>query len=253
MLQSAFDYSEIVVTLLSIPAYLLCFTARGYGQAWTARRLGDDTPALNGFLTLNPLAHINIIGFICLVFLGFGFGKNVPTSSRNYRNVKTSRTIQILSAPVFGLILALIASLLFFILFYIGTFFDLVYEPSFVPYLSAPMALLKSMVNVSNGAVTYSCILIALIKIVQISIFLTIFFMMPLPGFDGYKLFVNFLPYKFARTLYNIEKYNLFVFIGFILIINFVPSVYNAIIGTPSNAIFTFFTQPFWKIVKMIM
>ena len=74
MFQSSFDYAEIVITLLSIPAYLLFFTARGYGQAWTARRLGDDTPALNGFLSLNPLAHINIIGFICLIILGFEGG-----------------------------------------------------------------------------------------------------------------------------------------------------------------------------------
>ena len=253
MFQSSFDYAEIVITLLSIPAYLLFFTARGYGQAWTARRLGDDTPALNGFLSLNPLAHINIIGFICLIILGFGFGKTVPTNSRNYKNVKAGTAIQILSAPVFGLLLAFIASLLFFILFYIGSFFDLVYEPSFVPYLTAPMALLKSMVNVSNGAVTYSCILIVLMRIVEISIYLTIFFLLPLPGFDGYRLIVNFIPYRFARTMYNIEKYNFFIFIGFIMIITLFPAIHGAIIGTPTNAIFSLFTQPFWKIVKMLM
>lgn len=253
MLQSAFDYSEIVVTLLSVPAYLLFFTARGYGQAWTARRLGDDTPALNGFLTLNPLAHINLIGFVCMILLGFGFGKTVPTSSRNYKNVKVGSAIQILSGPVFGLLFGLIASLLFFIMFYIGTFFDLVYEPSFLAYIWSPMSLLSNMVNVSSGAVTYSCILIVLMQMVRVSIYLTVFFMLPLPGFDGYRLIVNFLPYRFARSLYNIEKYNLFIFLGFLVIVNFVPAVYNVLIGTPAGALFELFTQPFWNIVKSLM
>ena len=90
-------------------------------------------------------------------------------------------------------------------------------------------------------------------KMVMVGIVLTIFHLLPLPGFDGYRLIVNFLPYRFARTLYNIEKYNLFIFIGFILLIDFVPQAYSFFIGTPTNGLFELFTKPFSMIIDKLL
>lgn len=253
MLQNAFSSSNIVLILLSIPAYMFFFSFRGYAQAWTAKRLGDDTPALSGFLTLNPLRHINIIGFICLIFCGIGFGKVIPTQSQNYKHIKRDTAIQILSGPVGGLLFAFIASFLFFLLYYIGSFFDLVYTGGFWPYLDAPWELLQHMLDFSKGSVVYTCFLIMLMKMVWIGIALTVFHLLPLPGFDGYRLIVNFLPYRCARSLYNIEKYNLFIFVGFIALLYFVPGVYSFFLGKPTQILMELFTKPFAMLVSHLM
>lgn len=255
MVRNLFNSSDFLLTILSIPAYLFFFSFRGYARAWTSQRLGDDTPATNGFLTLNPLKHVNLVGFVCLLLCGIGFGKHIPTNPSNYKNFKKSSALLILSGPASGIIFSFFASLIFFILYYIGTFFNLVYtgQFGFLAYAVAPTSLISEMVNVSSAAVTYTCILIIFMQMVIISISLTIFHLLPLPGFDSYSLITLFLPYKLRFTLYKVEKYNLFIFIGFILLIRLVPQVYSFFIGTPTSTLFDLVTTPFWKIVQLLI
>ena len=78
---SAFGLSVdyIVEQLLGIPGFVLFLCFRGFCEAWTALKLGDNTAYLNGYLTMNPKKHINPIGFIFLIVFGFGFSNPVPT------------------------------------------------------------------------------------------------------------------------------------------------------------------------------
>lgn len=70
---------ELLMSAITIAlAYTTSTTLAGYFQAWVAKKMGDDTPELAGFLTLNPLAHIDILGALCLFVLGLGWGRFVP-------------------------------------------------------------------------------------------------------------------------------------------------------------------------------
>lgn len=70
---------EILMSMLTIAlTYTVSTTIAGYMQAWIAKKFGDDTPEEFGFLTLNPLAHIDPLGALCLMVLGIGWGKFIP-------------------------------------------------------------------------------------------------------------------------------------------------------------------------------
>ena len=89
----------------------------------------------------------------------------------------------------------------------------------------------------------------------DISITLTVFLFLPLPGFDCYRLIANFLPYKHYRKLYTIEKYSLFIFIGFILILQLPgigDTIYHYLIGTPSYYISNILSAP-WRLMMDLM
>ncbi len=221
----------LINKLIIIPGLLLFFSFRGFFQAWVARKLGDETPANMGFLTMNPLAHIDPIGFICMLLVGIGFGKPIQFSSRNYKNIKRDGAIQILSAPVSGLILAFGMSFIYTIMYVIGAYTDLL----------------------SNK--TYFILLLIFQVAFDAAITLTVFLFLPLPGFDSYRLVANFLPYKHYRKLYNIEKYSLFIFLGFILILQ-LPGIgdtlYYCLIGAPSNFLATILSAP-WKFLMNLL
>ena len=66
-------------TLISrILTLIIAFTVHEFAHAWTANSFGDDTPRMNGRLTLNPLAHLDIMGSLLLLLVGFGWAKPVP-------------------------------------------------------------------------------------------------------------------------------------------------------------------------------
>lgn len=227
------DWSGYIIEkLIIIPGLLLFFSFRGFFQAWTARKLGDDTPANCGFLTMNPMAHIDPIGFICMILVGFGFGKPIQFNSRNYKNLKRDGAIQILSAPVSGLILAVILCFIYGLLLAVGVWTTLW----------------------DNNA--YNILLDIFLSAFHISVSLTVFLFLPLPGFDSYRLIANFLPYKHYRRLYTVEKYSLFIFLGFIFILQ-VPGIGEYIqwilLDIPSTFLIEIISKPMLLLLKLIV
>ena len=186
----------ILQTVLSIPGMVLYFSFRGFFQAWVAKKLGDTLPERSGYLTMNPIAHINPIGFLMILIVGFGFGKAIQFDSSRYKHPKRDGAIQILSAPAAGLILALALYALYFIIYQV---------------IGGLTGLAANKIFYYVGLVLYySC---------YISVALTVFHLLPLPGLDTYRLIVHFLPYNVYRKIYVVEKYSLFIFIGFLIIL----------------------------------
>ncbi|MEC8961299.1 MAG: site-2 protease family protein, partial [Pseudomonadota bacterium] len=60
-------------------ALLISLSFHEFGHAWVAKRFGDDTAQRAGRLTLNPISHIDPMGLMMVVFVGFGYAKPVPT------------------------------------------------------------------------------------------------------------------------------------------------------------------------------
>ena len=78
------DVNMLIGLLISLPAVLIAITFHEFAHAYAADKLGDETPRQQGRLNLNPLSHIDPIGFILLIFAGFGWGKPVQINPRNF-------------------------------------------------------------------------------------------------------------------------------------------------------------------------
>lgn len=247
MALSAFGFSAdyIVNQLLGIPGFVLFLCFRGFFEAWTALKLGDNTAAMSGYLTLNPKKHINPIGFLFLIIFGFGFSNPVPTNSRNYKNIKRDNAIQILSAPLSGILLMIFSSFAVYLFWFIGYKCNIgVVGSPILYYYSGYHLLQAAAANAETVAVLYNAFLIILGQTALISVSLAIFFLLPLPGFDGYRLIANFLPYRYYSALYKLEKYNLYIFIIFIILLRSVPYVSNIIYG-PAEFLLNLFNRIF--------
>jgi Zn-dependent protease len=91
---------------------VVAFTVHEFAHAWSANELGDDTPRLNGRLTLNPLAHLDVVGSLLLLLTGFGWAKPVPINPYALSR-RTSAGVMLVSAagPFSNLVLAILAAI----------------------------------------------------------------------------------------------------------------------------------------------
>lgn len=219
----------LIDMLLSIPGILFTFTLKGYSQAFVAKKLGDPTPENQGRLTMNPVAHIDLIGFICILIFHFGWCKPIQTNSRYYKHIKRDSAIQILSGPA-GLIVGGFIMSFFYVLFGIlhSRFMD--------------SSVLGDVLYYLAGVFQYATLY---------PLLFSVFYMLPLPGLDGYNLIANFLPYKYNRALYNIEKYSMFIFLAFILLMNYTQL--SIIIYRPASWMFNLFTYPWVLLLAFLL
>lgn len=90
---------------------ILAITFHEFAHAWTADRLGDDTPALQGRVTLNPLAHLDPVGSIAFLLVGFGWGKPVIYNPMRLSR-KTDELLVALAGPASNILLAIALNVL---------------------------------------------------------------------------------------------------------------------------------------------
>ena len=177
--------------LLSLPGVLIAITFHEYAHALAAVKLGDETPRMQGRLSLNPLSHLDPIGIIMLIFAHIGWGKPVEINPRNFKGrVSMSAAEAIVSAagPIMNFILAIVFSLI----------------------LAALTKFVPSIWISANGVVG-----LILADIIMINIGLGVFNLIPLPPLDGSKILAHFLPINARRWF--IEHQNIF-YIAFIVI-----------------------------------
>ena len=108
---SLFSQSPILFFLIII-GLLLAITIHEFSHALAADLLGDPNPRSNGRLTLNPMAHLDPLGSLALLFFGFGWGKPVETIVSNLQHPRRDIAIISLAGPLSNIILALFLSLL---------------------------------------------------------------------------------------------------------------------------------------------
>lgn len=99
--------------LISLLGLLLVVSVHEFSHALVGDLLGDRTAKLSGRLTLNPLAHLDWLGLLSLIFFGFGWGKPVPFNPLNLRNPRRGAALISLAGPVSNLILTAFFSLAF--------------------------------------------------------------------------------------------------------------------------------------------
>ncbi len=189
-----------------------------YAHARMAYALGDDTASLKGRMTLNPLAHIDWVGALCIMVIGFGWAKPVPVNPYNFTNrkhVKRGMALTALAGPMSNLIFALIAMIIFRLI---------------CCFSGVGLTEAAPFTNLNNFCVfggkpyiynqTFEIIHYIFFTLITINISLAVFNLIPIPPLDGSKILSAFIP---DRTLYKISeftrKYSMYIMIAFFAII----------------------------------
>ena len=179
---------SLIPLLLTLPGVIIGITFHEFAHAYAADKLGDDTPRQQGRLNLNPLSHLDPVGFILLLFAHIGWGKPVEINPRNFnrkRSMAASEAIVSIAGPAMNMILAIVFLCIMCILYKFAFPFCMSNIGSFV-LITLEMA---SIVNIGQG----------------------LFNLIPLPPLDGSKVLYNFLSYN-AKTWFK-EHEQLFYFI----------------------------------------
>lgn len=182
------DLREFVITLcLVLPAVVICLTIHECAHGLTARALGDRTAERAGRLTLDPMAHIDPFGFLCMMLLGFGWARPVPVNVSGFRikNRKLGMALVALAGPVSNLLLALISYVVTLLLTY---------------KVHSDIMFLETL----RMFFTYIGIL---------SVGLGVFNLIPVHPLDGSRVLDAFLPFSWSLKLQKYQNIILLVFI----------------------------------------
>ena len=185
-----FNIQDILISCIAAPIIL---PIHEWAHAYTAHKLGDNTAYYSGRMTMNPLAHLDPIGFICLVVAGFGWAKPVPVNPLNFKNSQKGMAITAAAGPISNFILAYLV-LIVYKLFY---------------YLVGGAAVI--MTNTALWAVGQ-----ILAAIVSISVGLGVFNLIPIPPLDGSKIIAPLLP---RRWIYYLDRYQMYISLGLMILL----------------------------------
>lgn len=201
---------------ISIPTILYALTIHEYFHGWTANKFGDPTAKLQGRLTLNPLAHIDIMGALCFVFARFGWGKPVPINPSYFRNPRRDNMIVSFAGPASNFISA----------FMFGVMFQLLRS---IPFI----------IPVNIAAVLYNLLISGIIM----NLSLAFFNMIPLFPLDGSHILEGLLPHSMAMKYKEVERYCPFILLGLIVMGNFTGfSILSVMLGPPIQYFLRVFT-----------
>ena len=156
-----------------------------FAHAWMASKCGDSTAERMGRLTLNPMAHLDVMGSMMILFVGFGWAKPVPVDGRNLRNPRTDMMKVAAAGPLSNLLLAMIAGMLFRLL--------------------------------SGAGLLSEAIYLLIIYFTQINIALAVFNLIPVAPLDGSQIFSGYLMRTNPQLAWKIQSYGPQVLFGLIL------------------------------------
>ena len=113
---------------LSIPGVMIALIFSGYGHALCAHLMGDNTPKINGQLSLSPNAHLDPIGFFCLLIASFGWSKPVVVNPNNFKNKRYGLALYFISGSIANIITAALFLWILKIIYSLNIGFDKLYN-----------------------------------------------------------------------------------------------------------------------------
>ena len=172
------DRAILVTYLMRALVMLVAIPVHEASHALVSARLGDTTAKDCGRLTLNPAAHFDLGGALCMVFAGGGWAKPVGVDPRRFKNPKVGMAVSAAAGPLSNFILALCSMVAYKLLVYL-----------------APVTLPWRLVSMFFS------------YMVSVNIALGVFNLLPVPPFDGSRIITVFLPQKWYFRIMRYERY----------------------------------------------
>lgn len=190
LLSGTMEPLDMVVYIISALAVVfLTMPIHEFAHAFVGVKLGDNTPRWQGRYTLNPFAHIDYFGALCIILFGFGWAKPVQINHNNLKKPKRDMAIVAAAGPISNLIVSFISLIIINVIMVIFRF-----------SLSAVLGY----------------ILMFFSFIAQINVYLAVFNLIPVPPLDGSRILTAFLPYKYY---YGIMRYERYIYIALIAVL----------------------------------
>ncbi|MDR1019586.1 MAG: site-2 protease family protein [Synergistaceae bacterium] len=185
----------IIRFLLRLPAILWAISFHEFCHGWVAYKLGDRTAAYQGRLSLNPLAHLDLVGAIMLLFVGFGWAKPVPINSRYFKNPRRDIALVSVAGAAGNFLTAFVCGIVASV---------------------APFAI--------RGAMG-----LFMITLLYINVGLGVFNLIPIPPLDGSKILGVMLPPSMMRAYFFLEQYGMIIILVLVFT-NILPMIMSPIV-----------------------
>lgn len=194
--------------LINVPITLIALTGHELAHAWVSTKLGDPTPKMQGRLTLNPLAHLDLVGTLLMILTGFGWAKPVMVDARYYKDTKKGMAMTAAAGPLANLVMAFAAMLIYalFVIFNAKLNLNADTEVSVVGTLAQIFAVRNLCFMVFN--------------------------IIPIPPLDGAKVLGMFLNDSTYYKMLQYERYFMILLMALSLM-----GVFGGIIGTGVNVV----------------
>ena len=180
---------EYLTFVAILAALIMSLSLHEFGHAFAAKQFGDDTAERQGRLTINPIAHIDLMGLLMVLIIGFGYAKPVPTNPRNY-NSFWAQLVVAAAGPMANLIIAIVCYNLF--RYGVQSGWSSFTDPS-----------VQQVFNI----------------VVIVNLVLLVFNLIPLGPLDGHYILPYFLP-RVVASKYQVlnARYGSYLFLGLILL-----------------------------------
>lgn len=199
---------SLAQTITLIPGIIIAMSFHEFAHAYVAHLMGDDTAKRAGRLTLDPISHINPLGFMMLLIGGFGWAKPVPINENNFRNRKLGVFLVSIAGVTMNIIIATLT-----------------------------LIIINLTQNIFSSPQYYE----VMNSIVWLNIAFASFNLLPIPPLDGSKILAAILPANKRYILYRFENYGFIIMIILIMtgalnyllypVINVVLKIINFLVG----------------------
>ena len=188
IIRNGLTAETLIQLLFFFLTFFITITVHECAHGYIAYKMGDPTAKLMGRLTLNPVKHLDPIGFIMILLIGFGWAKPVMINPRNFRNPKKGMALSALAGPAANILMAILGSLLF--------------------------AILRRVFSAAgiNNAVAASA-LSFLYYFEMLNVWFAVFNLLPIPPLDGSRLVSYFLPPRLHYYYNYVERYGFLILI----------------------------------------
>ena len=191
--------------MLALPAIIIGLSFHEFGHAAAAYKLGDNTPKYQGRVTLNPMAHVDPFGFICLMLAGFGWGNPVQINPNNFKKPRRDELIVASAGVTINLIIAIASAGILRLLYEFAT--------EFIAF------------SYMGGVVQE-----ILINMVVINLVLMVFNLIPIPPLDGFGIITQVFNLKYTELYYKLYQ-NGFLILMLLIIFNVTDKILTPLVS----------------------
>ena len=187
-----------MMLLLTLPAVLWAISFHEFCHGYAAKLVGDPTAERSGRLSLSPLDHFDLVGTLMLLLVGFGWAKPVPINTRYFRHPRRDLVIVSLAGIAGNILTAVVCAL-------------------FLRFLGDPWYRLAGRAGI-----------MVLVQMIAINMGLAAFNLIPIPPLDGSRVLEAFLPFRYLRYYYWLERYGMIILLV-LLMTGIVDVLFNPI------------------------